>query len=223
MSRGKLLVIEGLDGSGKTTQLELLRQRMVAMGIPSRFISFPDYKEPSSALVSMYLRGEFGDGAGDVNAYAASSFYAVDRFASFKKFWEKDYRAGTAIVSARYTTSNAIHQMGKLPREEWDSYLCWLTDYEYRLLELPRPDLTIFLDLEPALADRLLSARYAGDEGRRDIHERDRAYLRQCRECARYAAEKLGFQVVPCGEGERVRPREEIAGDVWALARKLDF
>lgn len=221
MKQGKLLVIEGLDGSGKTTQFQLLQERMEREGIASRFISFPDYSEPSSALVTMYLGGEFGSEPGDVNAYAASSFYAVDRFASYKKFWEADYRAGKTIVSARYTTSNALHQMGKLPREEWDEYLRWLCDYEYRLLGLPRPDLTVYLDLEPALADELLAARYAGDESKRDIHERDRAYLRQCRECARYAAGPLGFRVISCGEGGKIRSREDIAGELWALAKGI--
>ncbi len=196
---GRLMVIDGLDGSGKSTQLRRLCEYLDAAGTSYRHICFPDYDEPSSALVKMYLAGEFGSSPDDVNAYAASSFYAVDRYASYKKFWQKDYEADTLILAARYTTSNAIHQMSKLPREDWDTYLAWLRTYEYELLGLPRPDAVAFLDMPLDIAQRLLSGRYAGDEGRKDIHERDLAYLRSCREAALYAADKDGWHVISCG------------------------
>ena len=117
---GKLIVIEGLDGSGKATQTALLCEALEKMGKKIRRITFPDYKEPSSALIKMYLGGEFGDDPGAVNAYAASSFYAVDRFASFIKFWKDFYLAGGLVIADRYATSNAIYQMGKLPKSGWD-------------------------------------------------------------------------------------------------------
>lgn len=199
---GKLMVIDGLDGSGKSTQLELLNGYLSALGMTYRQISFPDYEQPSSALVRMYLGGELGGSAGAVNAYAASSFYAVDRYASFKMFWETDYHAGTPIVAARYTTSNAIHQMTKLPTDQWDSYLAWLEDYEYVKLGLPRPDKVVFLDMPLEVSQRLLSKRYQGDEAKKDIHERDRLYLEQCRTAALYAAQKCGWTIVACSDGQ---------------------
>ncbi len=196
---GRLLVLDGLDGSGKTTQLAHLGAYLSAAGTSYKQISFPDYDKPSSAPVKEYLNGVYGS-ADEVNAYAASSFYAVDRYASYRTCWQADYEAGTLIVAARYTTSNAIHQMGKLPRAQWDDYLAWLEDYEYRLLGLPRPDQVLFLDMPPEVADTLVTGRYGGDPARKDIHERNAAYLRACRPAALYAAERLGWQVVPCAE-----------------------
>lgn len=214
---GRLVVLDGLDGSGKSTQLDRLQEYFTQNHINYRQISFPDYGQPSSALVSMYLRGEFGDAADAVNAYAASSFYAVDRYASYKKFWEEDYQAGRLILAARYTTSNVIHQMGKLPREEWDAYLAWLQDYEYGLLGLPRPDRVIFLDMPLEISQRLLSSRYEGDETKKDIHERDLRYLQTCRESALYAAEKMGWSLVSCGENGQPLPIDTISERLIAL------
>ena len=186
---GKLIVIDGLDGSGKSTQTDLVAKALAEQGIKVRQISFPDYKEPSSALVKMYLSGVFSENPDDVNAYAAGSFYAVDRYASYKQFWEKDYQDGALILATRYATSNAIHQMGKLPRNQWEDYLHWIEDFEYSKLGLPAPDLVIFLDMNRAVADRLLSERYAGDESKRDIHEKNMAYLQHCRETAEFAGQ----------------------------------
>ncbi len=213
-----LIVLDGLDGSGKSTQLDRLDAYFRETGIHYRQISFPDYSQPSSALVKQYLGGEFGGSAEAVNAYAASSFYAVDRYASYKKFWQQDYEAGTLILAARYTTSNAIHQMGKLPREEWDTYLDWLEHYEYTLLGLPRPDRVLFLDMPLDVSQKLLMSRYEGDSEKRDIHERDLRYLATCRESALYAAERLGWVVVTCGEnGEPLSVDTITAGLIQAL------
>lgn len=203
----RLIVLDGLDGSGKSTQLDRLNGYFAEKGIHYKQISFPDYEQPSSALVTMYLNGEFGGSADAVNAYAASSFYAVDRYASYQKFWRDAYEADTLILAARYTTSNAIHQMGKLPKEEWDGYLAWLCEYEYEKLGLPRPDTVLFLDMPLDISQKLLSGRYGGDEQKKDIHERDLTYLKHCRESALYAAQKLGWQVITCGEnGEPLSP-----------------
>ncbi len=207
----RLVVIDGLDGSGKTTQFELLCEYLSSRGTSYKQICFPDYKEPSSALVKMYLAGEFGSSPDSVNPYAASAFYAVDRYASYKRFWESDYKAGVLILAARYTTSNVIHQMSKLPREKWDGYLSWLEDFEYGLLELPRPDVVVFLDMPLEVSQRLLINRYKGDSERRDIHERDKEYLKRCRESALYAAEKLGWQVIPCAQNGEPLPEKEIS------------
>ena len=197
---GRLIVIDGLDGCGKSTQLERLNGYLQSCGIAYKQICFPDYDKPSSALVKMYLAGEFGQNAEDVNAYAASSFYAVDRYASFKTCWKEDYDADTLIVAARYTTSNIIHQMSKLPKEEWDAYLAWVADYEYRLLGLPKPDAVLFLDMPLEVSQKLLSHRYEGDESKKDIHERDMAYIRDCRRSAEYAAQKEGWHWIVCGD-----------------------
>ncbi len=218
---GKLIVIDGLDGSGKSTQLGLLEAYLKENGCVYRQISFPDYDQPSSALVKMYLAGEFGEAADSVNAYAASSFYAVDRYASYKKFWENDYQSGTPIIAARYTTSNAIHQMAKLPKSEWDAYLDWLEYYEYVQLGLPKPDAVVFLDMPLHIAQMLMSGRYHGDESKKDIHERDLAYLKQCRESALYAAEKCGWTVITCGEEDAPLAPEKITAQLIALYEKM--
>ncbi len=217
----RLIVLDGLDGSGKSTQLDRLNGYFAENGIHYKQISFPDYEQPSSSLVTMYLNGEFGSSADAVNAYAASSFYAVDRYASFKKFWQADYENETFILAARYTTSNAIHQMGKLPREEWDTYLRWLEEYEYGLLGLPRPDAVLFLDMPLDISQRLLSARYGGDEDKKDIHERDMAYLKQCRESALYAADRLGWQVITCGKNGEPLPVDTITETLVSVVKEL--
>ena len=195
---GRLIVIDGLDGSGKTTQLNHLSRILEAEQAPFRRISFPDYDNESSALVRLYLDGAFGDSPAAVNAYAASSFYAVDRYASYRQQWQADYEAGALILAARYTTSNAIHQMSKLPTEEWDSYLHWLEDYEYNKLMLPHPDGVILLDIPPETARLRRQTRAETDHAHRepDLHERALAYLETCRPAALYAANACGWHII---------------------------
>ena len=207
---GKLIVIEGLDGSGKSTQAPLLADSLRARGHLCRQIAFPDYDDPSSTLVKMYLAGEFGSAAGDVNAYAASTFYAVDRYAAYVRHWRKDYQAGQIVVAARYTTSNILHQMGKLPPDEWPGYLRWLEDTEYTRMGIPRPDLVIYLDMPDVAAQTLLAHRYDGDENKKDLHERDAAYRRACGLSAAYAVERLGWRVVTCADGDTPLPVETV-------------
>ncbi len=205
-----LIVLEGLDGSGKGTQTALLAEALVKQGRSLRQITFPDYDSPSSALVRMYLNGEFGTDPEDVNPYAASAFYAVDRFASFRKDWKKDYDRGSVILCDRYATSNMVYQMGKSPRKEWDRYLEWVEDFEYGKLGLPRPDLVLYLDMPVEVSQKLLLQRYHGDSGKKDIHESHLEFLRSCGECARYAGEKLHWKVVPCSMDGQPLPVEEI-------------
>lgn len=205
-----LIVLEGLDGSGKGTQTALLAEALVKQGRSLRQITFPDYDSPSSALVRMYLNGEFGTDPEDVNPYAASAFYAVDRFASFRKDWKKDYDRGSVILCDRYATSNMVYQMGKSPREEWDRYLEWVEDFEYGKLGLPRPDLVLYLDMPVEVSQKLLLQRYHGNSGKKDIHESHLEFLRSCGECARYAGEKLHWKVVPCSRDGEPLPVEEI-------------
>lgn len=215
---GKLIVLEGLDGSGKSTQLELLRSRLSGDAV---YVKFPAYESESSALVRMYLAGEFGTNPNDVNAYAASAFYAVDRFASFKTDWGKAYLEGATVVCDRYATSNAVHQASKLIGDERDTYLDWLYDFEFNKLGIPKPDAVIYLDMPIEVSQKLMSGRYEGDEGKKDIHERDTAYLEHCRKAALYAADRLGWNVIACADGGNVRTREAIADDVFAAVKAV--
>lgn len=217
---GKLIVIDGLDGSGKTTQFEIIREKLSETR-RVKAISFPDYDQPSSALVKMYLSGELSKDAEGVNAYAASSFYAVDRYASYKKFWEESYKSGELIFASRYVTSNAIHQMVKLPPSQRDAYLQWLADYEYGKLGLPVPDLVIFLDMPVEVSQRLMTARYGGDDSKKDIHEADTEYLRACRDSALYAAQRLGWRVVECSKNGEPLAVTEISGKILQLINEV--
>lgn len=167
-----LIVIEGLDGSGKGTQSRLLAEYLERNNIENIKISFPDYDSDSSALVKMYLAGDFGTDANAVNAYAASSFYAVDRFASYNMKWKKQYENGTLILADRYTTSNITYQLSKLEHSEWDAFSQWLYDFEFNKLGLPVPDAVIYLDMDPMVSQKLLTSRYSGDDSKKDIHEK---------------------------------------------------
>lgn len=217
MAKGKLIVIEGLDGSGKGTQAAELAKNLAAGGAPVRKVSFPDYASDSSALVKMYLSGQFGKDPQDVNAYAASTFYAVDRFASFKRDWGGFYEGGGIVVADRYTTSNAVHQCSKLPQEQWDAFLAWLFDFEYHLLGIPSPDLVVYLSVDPAVSQRLMTGRYQGDESRKDIHEGNLAYLRRSRLAAEYCSCRLGWRQIECCRGGQMRTVEAIQADILAL------
>lgn len=213
-------VIEGLDGCGKSTQVDLLEQALRAQSKAFLHIKLPDYESPSSALVNMYLSGAFGSNAADVNVYAASAFYAVDRYANFVTKWKSAYLSGTDIIADRYTTSNAIYQLAKLDKSEWDAYLEWLSDFEYRKMEIPKPDKVVFLDMPVAISQKLMSKRYEGDESKKDVHEKNIAFLMQCREAALYTAEKWGWHIINCASGDSPRSREEIHLEIMsAIAR----
>ena len=218
---GKLIVFEGTDGSGKSTQFSLLTNRLEAQGQPFFRLVFPQYPEESSALIRMYLAGEFGNRPGDVNAYAASTFYAVDRFASYRKVWKPIYEAGTPILSDRYTTYNAVHQGAKLEPPAREAFFQWLYEMEYDRMELPRPDLVIYLDVPVDLTQQNMHRRETMTHTEADIHEKDGAYLRQCRVAAREAAEQFGWRRIACTEQGSMRSIEDIHEDVYRTVKEL--
>ena len=218
---GKLIVFEGTDGSGKSTQFKALCQRLDGMGQDYQRLVFPQYKEPSSALIRMYLSGEFGSHPGDVNPYAASAFYAVDRYASMKKVWGEHYRSGGLILADRYTTSNAVHHSAKLPEGERAQFCRWLDEFEHDRLELPRADLVIYLDMPTQQAVQLLRSREQSTNTTADIHEVDDAYLASCRAAALQAAQVLGWTVIPCVKDGTLRSIEDIHDQIWSLVAPL--
>ena len=212
---GKLIVIQGTDGSGKSTQFKLLTQRMAQEGHDFRKLVFPQYAEPSSALIRMYLGGEFGTKPSDVNAYAASAFYAVDRYASFKKVWGDWHDQGGLILSDRYTTSNAVHQTSKEPAEKQAEFLHWLYDFEYNKLGLPAPDLVIYLDVPTDFTEAMMRKRESDTNTTADIHEQDTQYLATCRRTGKKAAEYYGWTVIQCVKDGKMRSIEDIHEEIY--------
>ena len=213
---GKLIVIEGTDGSGKSTQFRLLTEAVAGAGYEFRKLVFPQYQEESSALIRMYLGGQFGDKPSDVNAYAASAFYAVDRYASYKKVWGEWYEQGGLVLSDRYTTSNAVHQASKEPEEKQGEFLRWLYEFEYDKLGLPRPDLTIYLDVPTEYTEKLMRSREAATGTHADIHEQDLAYLATCRKMGRAAAAYYGWTVIHCVRDGEMRTIEDIHQEIYS-------
>lgn len=219
--RGKLIVLEGTDGAGKTTQTRLMARRLEREGVPFREVDFPRYGSPFAAPVERYLQGDLGKRPGDVSAYAASTLYAVDRYASYKEDWGGDYEGGKLILANRYTTSNAVHQASKLPEGERKDFLDWLFDLEYRRLALPEPDLVIYLDLPAEISAQLLRRRQEATHTKADIHEQDEAYLRACRESAQEIVRRLGWRRVDCSREGAARAPEDIHRELWELVRPL--
>lgn len=213
--KGKLIVIEGLDGSGKSTQIEYLKNKLSGRNVHQ--IKLPDYDSDSSALVKMYLRGDFGKKPEDVNAYAASAFYAVDRFANYKMKWKEFYDNGEIIISDRYTTSNAYHQATKIPKDDRAEFFYWLEDFEYGLLGIPEPNAVIYLDMPIEISQKMMTERYHGDETKKDIHESNLDYLYKCRDAALDAAEKMGWYVVKCNDGDEPRTVESIGDEIFNI------
>ena len=217
---GKLIVIEGTDGSGKSTQFKKLTERLIAEGTEFQKLVFPQYSEPSSALIRMYLGGEFGTDPSDVNAYAASAFYAVDRFASYKKAWGEWYDNGGLILSDRYTTSNAVHQTSKEPEERQQEFLKWLYEFEYDKLGMPCPDLVIYLDVPTSFTEQLMRSREQQTNTKADIHEQNMDYLATCREMGRKAAGYYGWRIINCVKDGSMRSIEDIHEEIYGLVRK---
>jgi dTMP kinase len=218
---GKLIVFEGIDGSGKSTQFKLMCDRFNNEGVPFTRLTFPQYQEPSSALIKMYLSGEFGENPEAVNPYAASAFFAVDRYASYMKVWREQYYSGGIILTDRYTTSNALHQGSKLPEDRRSDFFSWLYDFEFRLMELPRPDIVIYMDIEAEKAAERIKARQAVTGTAADIHERDLGYLMECARCGSQASEYYGWRKVSCLKNGTVRSELEIHEEIRGILRGI--
>lgn len=210
----KLIILEGLDGCGKTTQTQLLEAGFQQKKIDYKRIKLPDYDSPSSTLVRMYLNGDFGRDAGSVNAYAAGAFYAVDRFASYQLNWKADYETKAVILADRYATSNSIYQMEKLPQSQWNAYLDWSADFEYEKMGIPKPDLVLYLDMPVEISQKLMTARYGGNEAKKDVHECNTAFLERCRKAALYAAQRQNWRVITCAENNAPRTIEAIHQEI---------
>lgn len=224
MAKGKLIIIEAGDGSGKATQTACLYERLQQEGYKVQQVSFPDYESPSSALIKMYLSGQFGSKPESVNAYAASTFFAVDRYASFQKNWRSFYEAGGVILADRYTTSNMVHQSVKMTDpSERQAYLKWLEDFEYHKLGLPKPDVVLFLDMVPEVSLKLIQQRQTLGSTP-DIHEADGAYLTRCYEVYCELAEQLHWQKVSCLHQSQLKTVAQIHGEIYEIVKKaLDY
>lgn len=218
---GKLIVLEGIDGSGKSAQYRRLTARFEREGLDYHSIVFPRYDQESSALIRMYLNGDFGSRPDDVNAYASSIFYAVDRYASYMTDWKAYYQSGGVVLSDRYTTSNAVHRGAKLPPEEQPRFFDWLYDLEYVKLGLPRPDLVIFLDVDLATSEARMHRRQLKTGKSGDIHERDTEYLQLCLDTGHRAAAHYGWRVVDFMKDGKEREVDEKHEEIYQIVREL--
>ena len=214
---GFLITIEAPDASGKATQTELLRKHLEEDGFKTYKFSFPNYGSDACKPAELYLSGALGAKAEDTGAYAASVLFAVDRFFSYRTQWKQLLEdSKTVIVLDRYTTSNAVHQICKLPRELWEEYLGWLYDFEFNKMALPIPDITIALDVKPYVSKILLDKRAKEDASHKsDIHEADSEYLEKCYMASKYASEKWGWTRIECCDGDSMKSREEIHGMIY--------
>ena len=219
MNKGKLIVLEGIDGSGKSAQFRRLCARLEKDGIDYNHIVFPRYDQDSSALIRMYLAGEFGTHPDDVNAYTASTFFAVDRFASYKKDWGSTYESGGLFLSDRYTTSNAVHQGSKLADGELPDFFRWLSDLEYEKMGLPKPDLVIYLDVDIETSLARMRRREAKNHTHADIHEQDIEYLRRCLRTAERAADFFGWTRIPFVKDGQERDVDEKNEEIYRILR----
>lgn len=221
---GKLFVIEGVDGSGKATQSARLIKRLTAEGKNPVNLTFPDYDSDSSVIVKKYLAGEFGKRACDVTPKIASTFFAVDRYVSYKTKWENTYKNGEIIIADRYTTSNMIHQASKLDDiTEKEEFLEWLEDFEYNIYSLPRPDLTIFLDVPEEIGAELTKNRANKITGEisLDIHESDRVYIKKSYENSKFIALKYGWKIINCVKDGKMRTIEDIHEEIYSYVKPL--
>jgi len=222
--KGKLIVIEAPDGSGKKTQADLLFARLKQEKYPVKKVEFPNYKSDSSALVKMYLKGDFGKDPSEVNPYVASTFYAVDRYAAFKTEWQGFYEEGGIIIADRYTTSNMVHQAAKYHTEaEKEQYLEWLWNFEFKLFALPVPDLVFFLDMPPEFSEKLIMERKnkITGESKKDIHETSRDFLQMSYQNACWVAEKYNWVKINCVKEKRIKAAMEIHKSIFNFCKNI--
>ncbi len=221
---GNLFVIDGTDGSGKQTQFEKLKDRLSNDGIEYKTVSFPNYDSPSSSLVKMYLSGEFGENAKDVSPYIASTFYAADRYATFKKDLEEYYNNGGIILADRYTTANMVHQAGKIEDEaEREKFISWLFDLEFNIYGLPKPSKVFFLNMPPEKTIKLMEGRenkFSHNETK-DIHERDKSHLIDSYNAACSVAKKYGWYEVKCCQNDEIRTIDDIHEEIYNEVKRV--
>ena len=216
---GKLIIIEGSDGSGKETQSKKLEAALLQKGYKVKRVEFPNYASPSSTLVKMYLTGKFGENPSDVNAYAASTFYAVDRFASFHTDWKEFYDNGGIIIADRYSISNMIHQGSKIEdTNELEAFLSWVEDFEFGKLAIPRPDMILFLDMPTSISKKLMENRYKDNDLSQDIHEKDYDFLEKSYQFAKKLADKYSWSRVECSSNNSPLSIEEIHTKILTIA-----
>ena len=221
---GILIAIDGVDASGKETQSQLLKERLEKENIPVRLVSFPAYDKPSSVLVKEYLNGDYGTNPEDVNAYAASMLFAADRFSTFRKDWKKDYDAGFVIIADRYVTSNLIHQAGKInDKSDKKRFLDWATDLEYSKLGLPKPDITVFLDMPVKYGKILMEGRKNKINGKdeKDIHEKSLDYLTKSYNNAKEISAICGWDEISCVKGGKILSAEDIHEAVYEKVKSI--
>lgn len=219
---GLLITIEANDGSGKETQSKRLLQRLLAEGYRAKGVSFPNYASPSSALLRMYLQGEFGENADDVSPYTASVLFAVDRYASYQKDWRDFYNSGGIVIADRYTTANMIHQSIKYDNTaQRDAFLDWLSDFEYRIMGIPKPNMTFFLDVPVDHSIAVIDKRANKIDGSsvKDIHERDHSHLRRAYQAALKVGQRYGWQRIICTENGQFKPIEDIHQAIYSIVK----
>ena len=217
---GKLIVIDGLDGSGKGTQTRLLEKYLLDKNIDAKRIDFPRYGSVGCSLVESYLNGDLGKDPAATNAFASSLFFGMDRYYSFRTEWGEFYNMDDSVVLCdRYTTANAVHQLSKLDPCEWDSYLEWLFDTEYEKIGLPKPDAVIYLEMPVEVSAELIAKRSEKEGRKKDIHELDTSYLHTCRDAAMYAADKMGWTTVHCCKDGKIRSIEDIFAEILQILK----
>ena len=221
---GRVIVIEGTDSSGKETQTKRLFERLERDGVKIKKLSFPNYESPACEPVKMYLAGAFGDKALDINPYPVSTMFAIDRYASYKMEWESFYKSEGVVVTDRYTTSNMVHQASKIEdKEKKEEYLNWLEDLEYKKMNIPAPDLVIFLNMPTEMAVKLMAERknkITGEE-KKDIHEQDTNYLKKSYENACEIARKYEWKEIKCVDEGRLKTIEEIGEEIYSIVRDI--
>ena len=220
---GKLFVIDGTDGSGKQTQLGELKNRLNKEKIDYRVVSFPNYDSKTSTLVKMYLSGEFGTNSKEISPYIASTFYAADRYATYQTELKEYYENGGLILADRYTTSNMIHQAGKIKdKKERDKFLKWLWDFEFNLYKLPIPTEVFFLNMPVEKSLELIANRdnKFTHSSKKDIHESDKNHLIDAYSAACDVAKDYNWYEVKCVKDNKIRTIEDIHEEIYNEIKK---
>ncbi len=221
--KGRFIVIDGTDGSGKATQTNLLVEELKLSGYEVEMTDFPQYGTKSAGLIEEYLNGKYGQ----VGPEAASIFYAIDRFdASFKiREW---LTAGKIVISNRYVTANAGHQGGKIADDmERLKYFKWLDNLEYNIFNIPKPDLNIILHMPAEMAQALVDKKSAGQREyangkKRDLHEADINHLKNAEKVYLQIAQLFpNTKLVECVKAGELMPPEEVHNKVWELVRRI--